>query len=529
MAASSHASTVDHALAWVMPPATTQQWLVILPVALCLIAGAGLMMLRHQIRIHPPIAIATLALLTVIDALLLWRVSVDGPITMMMGRWLPPFGIAFTVDLTGALFALAAAIVSLSGAVYALGDINGSGRRYGFYPFLLVLTAGVTGAFLTGDIFNLYVWFEVLLISSFGLLILGSEREQIDGALKYAILNLIGTTLFLIAVGYLYAIFGTLNMADIARKAGGLRDHAPLMTLATLFVLAFGMKAAAFPVNFWLPASYHTPRVVVSALFAGLLTKVGIYALLRVMVMLLPVERDTLSLVIGLAAALSMLLGALGALAQRDVRRFMGFIIIVGIGYIAAGAAIGGVAGVSAAIFYALHSIVLMTALYLVAGEMRARAGSFRLDELGGLWRVAPVFSAVALALFFAGSGLPPFSGFWPKAMLVKASIDIGAWWLAAAILISGFLITMAFGRLFLLAFWRPHPLAQDNPDAVVASPHGASEDLLRLAPIIVLTALVVVFGIFPEQLLQLCQRAAEGLSDPTAYIQSVFGQGGTP
>ena len=183
-------------------------------------------------------------------------------------------------------------------SLYALSDIDAGGRRFGFFPFLMFLMAGVTGAFLTGDIFNLYVWFEVLLISSFGLLVLGSEREQIDGAMKYAVLNLIGTTLFLIAVGYLYAIFGTLNMADIALKAAGLRDTAPLMTLAALFLLAFAMKAAAFPVNFWLPASYHTPRIVVSALFAGLLTKVGIYALIRVMVMLLPVEREALSLMI---------------------------------------------------------------------------------------------------------------------------------------------------------------------------------------------------------------------------------------
>ena len=524
MAATSHASTVDHALAWVMPAATMQQWLVILPVALCLTVGAGLMMMRHQIRWHPLVAIVSLLVLTVLDGLLLWRVSVDGPITMMMGRWLPPFGIAFTVDLTGALFALAAALVSLAGSIYALGDIGGSGRRYGFYPFLMVLTAGVTGAFLTGDIFNLYVWFEVLLVSSFGLLILGSEREQIDGALKYAILNLLGTTLFLIGVGYLYAIFGTLNMADIARKAGELRDIAPLMTLSALFILAFGMKAAAFPVNFWLPASYHTPRVVVSALFAGVLTKVGVYALLRVMVMLLPVEREALSIVIGIAAALSMLLGALGALAQRDVRRFMGFIIIVGIGNILAGAAIGGVAGVAPALFYALHSIVLMTALYLVSGEIGWRTGSFKLDRIGGLWRSAPLFSAVALALFLAGSGLPPFSGFWPKAMLVKASLDIGAWWLTASILVSGFLITMAFARLFLLGFWRPMP---DVSPAVAASAHPPKGDWVRLAPILALSVLIVGFGVFPEQLLQLCQRAAEGLADPTAYIQSVFGKGG--
>ncbi len=534
--ASPTSSTLDLSLALVMGRSTGAEWLTILPVAIGLGCGAVLMMLRHSTRVHPFIAIPGLFVMLVVDALLLAHVANQGPVTMMMGRWLPPFGIAFTVDMTGALLAFVATLVAFAGSIYALGDINLSGRRYGFYPFLMVLMAGVSGAFLTGDIFNLYVWFEVLLISSFGLLILGSEREQIDGALKYAVLNLIGTTLFLISVGYLYAVFGTLNMADIATKAGELRETAPLLTLATLFVFAFGMKAAAFPVNFWLPASYHTPRIVVSALFAGLLTKVGVYALLRVMVMLLPVEREALSLVIAIAAALTMVLGAMGALAQSDIRRFLGFVVVSGIGYMLAGAAIAGTAGLSAAIFYALHSIVLMTALYLLAGEAARRGGSYRLESLSGLWAAAPVFGGLSLALFFAGSGLPPFSGFWPKAMLVKASLDIGAWWLAGAILLSGFLTTIAFGRVFLLAYWRPSvaPEAGEGapPAGEAAAPAAASAaraPLSAILPIVGLSALIVWFGLFPEALIDLSQRAALGLADPSAYLQSVFPAGGQP
>ncbi|MHA7970273.1 Na+/H+ antiporter subunit D [Rhizobium sp. CAU 1783] len=522
--ASSTPVDLSHAL--VMVPTGAAEWLTILPVAIGLGSGALLMMLRHSTRLHPYVAILGLAVMVLVDLLLVGHVVAAGPVTMMMGRWLPPFGIAFTVDLTGALLALTAALAALAGAIYALRDIDASGRRYGFYPFLMVMMAGVSGAFLTGDIFNLYVWFEVLLISSFGLLVLGSEREQIDGAVKYAVLNLIGTTLFLISVGYLYAIFGTLNMADIAAKAGDLRETAPLMTLATLFLLAFGMKAAAFPVNFWLPASYHTPRVVVSALFAGLLTKVGVYALLRTMVMLLPVEREALSLVIAVAAALTMLLGAMGALAQSDIRRFLGFVVVSGIGSMLAGVAIAGIAGLSAAIFYALHSILLMTALYLVSGEVARRAGSYRLHDVAGLWAAAPWFSGLSLALFFAGSGLPPFSGFWPKAMLVKASLDIGAWWLAGAILLSGFLTTIAFGRLFLLAYWRP--AAGEGGSSAAAVPADRSSPAAML-PIVVLTALIVWFGFFPEALVDLSQQAATGLADPTAYFHSVFPNGGRP
>ncbi|MGL3606403.1 Na+/H+ antiporter subunit D [Rhizobium sp. G187] len=517
-------TSVDFTAALVTAPATAADWLAIMPVGLCIAAGAILMMIRHRMNWHPPVAITALALLVLNNVALLIKVGTDGPLTMMMGRWLPPFGIAITVDLTGALFALAAAIVALASALYAHVEIDRSGRRYGFYPLLMMLMAGVSGAFLTGDIFNLYVWFEVLLISSFGLLILGSEREQIDGALKYAVLNLIATTLFLIAVAYLYGIFGTLNMADIARKASTYAETAPLVTLSALFVLAFSMKAAAFPVNFWLPASYHTPRTVVSALFAGLLTKVGVYALLRVMVMLLPVERETLSFAIAVTAGLTLVLGAMGALAQNDIRRMLGFVVIAGIGNMMVGIAIGGEMAVGAAIFYALHSILLMTALYLVAGEVARIGGSFRLDRVAGLWTAAPLFSAVALGLFFAASGLPPFSGFWPKALLVKAAIDIGAWWLAACVLISGFLTTLAFGRVFLFAFWRPSA----GEGAAALPPIDATQTSWRMAPILLLSAFVIWFGLFPESLIAATQQAAAGLSDPTAYIRSVF-PGGAP
>lgn len=518
-------TSVDLAAALVLAPTPLADWLVVMPVALMIGFGAVLMMVRKSVRLHGKIAIGGLLLLVLIDACLLWRVIVEGPVTMVMGRWLPPFGIAFTADLLGAVMALAAAIAALAAAIFALHDIDASGRRYGFFPFLMLLMAGVSGAFLTGDIFNLYVWFEVLLISSFGLLILGSEPEQIDGALKYAILNLIATTLFLIAVGYLYAIFGTLNMADIARKAGTLRAEgeggAPLTSLTALFVLAFAMKAAAFPVNFWLPASYHTPRIVVSALFGGLLTKVGIYALLRVTVLLFPVEREELSLVIAISAALTMIIGGLGALAQNDIRKLAGFAVIAGIGNMLAGAAIGTPAAISGAILYALHSMVTMTVLYLVAGEAARLGKGWTLSALGGLWRTSPWFSGVSLIVFFAAAGLPPFSGLWPKVALLKASLDIGAWWLAAAILVSAFLLTLTFGRVFLLVYWRPAP-GSPTEGATGSDPVETSNWRTAL-PLAGLATLLVLFGILPEPLIDLTQQAAAGLANPTGYIESVF------
>ncbi|MGG7517183.1 Na+/H+ antiporter subunit D [Allorhizobium undicola] len=508
-------------------------WLPVLPVALGLGGGAVLMMQRRRPAHHPAIALPLLALMAFLHLALLVHVHAGGPITVMMGSWKPPFGIAFTADLTGASFALAASLVGLACGIYGLDDINTSGRRYGFYPFLLVMMGAASGAFLTGDVFNLYVWFEVLLISSFGMLILGSEREQIDGALKYAVLNLIATTLFLITVGFLYGVFGTLNMADLAIKLNGAAETAPVLTLATLFTLAFCMKAAAFPVNFWLPASYHTPRIVVSALFAALLTKVGAYSLIRVVVMLMPLEREELSLLLAAMAAATMVLGALGALAQTDLRRLLGFIVISGIGSVLAGIAIGAEQGLGAALFYALHSILLMAALYLVIGQAGRLGGSFQLTSLAGLYKKAPAFALVSLILFLAASGLPPFSGFWPKVMLLKAALDIGAWWLAAAILASGFVTTIALARVFLLAYWRGEgEISSADAGADADAGHGPQgERIFRpsrgaMVPVLMLTLPVVWFGLFPESLIGLTQTAAAGLIDPAAYIGSVFPQG---
>ncbi|MCR9139020.1 MAG: Na+/H+ antiporter subunit D [Alphaproteobacteria bacterium] len=518
--ASPEKTPVDLSLAMVTDPVALADWLVIAPLVICVLVGAVLLMVRKNTALQPMIAIPGLCLLVLVDAALLGRVLVEGPITMTMGRWLPPFGIAFTVDLLGAVLTLVAGIAALAGGIYGAGDVNDSGRRYGFYPFLFLMMAGVSGAFLTGDIFNLYVWFEVLLIASFGLLILGSERGQIDGATKYAFLNLVATTLFLIATGYLYGIFGTLNMADIATKAPQISDKAPLVTLVSLFVLAFGMKAAAFPVNFWLPASYHTPRVVVSALFAGLLTKVGVYALMRIVLLLFPAERDILAMIIALIAAATMLLGAIGALAQTDFRRLLGYLVISGIGIMFAGIALASPGGISGTVFYAVHSMVVMTALYLASGLAARVSGGFSIASTGGIYRSHVALAGITLVLFFAVSGLPPFSGFWPKVVLVKASLDVGAWWLATAILLTGFLTTIAVGRVWLLTYWRNAP----SDETAVAAPISALVDYL---PLIMLTAIVIILGVFPQQILELSQTAAEQLLNPVAYIRSVFPTGG--
>jgi multicomponent Na+:H+ antiporter subunit D len=514
---------VDTSAAMVQVPVTAADWLVIAPVVLPLMAGALLLMMRRNTALQWPISLAAALANLVLIALLLDMVAEDGPRTMTMGRWLPPFGIAFSADWTGALLALAGSVVALACVAYSAFDIDEKRNRYGFHPLLQLMMAGVNGAFLTGDIFNLYVWFEVLLISSFGLIVLGSERRQLDGAVRYAFLNLIATTLFLTATGLLYGAFGTLNMADIAIRAADMPDSAPVMTIAALYLFAFGMKAAAFPLNAWLPASYHTPRMVVAALFAGLLTKVGVYALLRTMLMLFPAAHGSLATIIAAAAIATMIVGALGALAQSDIRRLLGFLVVSGIGSMLAGLALGQGEALSGAIAYAVHSILVMAALYLAAGAASALSGSSDLNRAGGLYLASPLLAASFLVLALSLSGLPPFSGFWPKLMLVRGAIHAGEFVLAGALLFAGLLTTIAILRVWALAFWRPAPRIGDEAPAapaVLPSPLPAS----ALLPVAALAVVSLLLGLNPEPLLSLASAAADGLSNPAAYLESVFG-----
>lgn len=509
------AGTVDLSRAMMLGATNPADWLAVAPVAIPIVFGAVLLMFRHETRLQAGVAVAGLAAVFVCNVALLARILAHGPVVMTMGRWLPPFGISFAADALGASLSLVATLVALICAFYSASDIGTVGRRYGFYPFMMLMMAGVGGAFLTGDIFNLYVWFEVFLISSFGLLVLGSEHRQLDGTTKYAILNLIGTTFFLTATAMLYGAFGTLNMADIARKAGALREAAPLTTLAVFFLLAFGMKAAAFPVNFWLPASYHTPRIVTAALFGGVLTKVGVYALLRTLVMLFPPERAVLSGVIAWVAAATMFLGLMGALAQTDLRRVLGFVVISGVGVMLVGLALGTAEGLAGTIFYAFHSMIVMAALYLLAGTMRGLGGSYSLRALSGLYAGRPAVAGFALLMIFSASGLPPASGLWPKVMLVRAALDAGWPWLAFAVLATGLVTTLVLGRVFLLAVWRQ--------EAEEASAAGAGSPLPGYLALAVLSLPVLFMGLYPQPVIDIAQRAAGGILDSSTYIGTVF------
>ena len=510
---------VDYSAAMLTEPTELKIWLAVLPIVLPLLGAAITLTFRHLRAWQSFIALAFLAASTVAAVALNAVVGAEGPLVMAVGNWLPPFGIVIAVDALGALFVLLTSVVGLIGLAYARAEVESEGVRYGFYSFYLLLIAGVCGAFSTGDIFNLYVWFEVFLISSFGLIVLGGAKVQMDGAVKYGVLNLIATTIFLIAVGALYGLTGTLNMADIQTIFAD-APAGPIATIGALFVLAFAMKAAAFPLHFWLPASYPAPKIIVAALFAGLLTKVGVYSLLRVMIMLYGEAGAMFGPFVALIGVSTAILGALGALAQNDLKRVAAFLVVSGIGLMLIGFGLGTEEGLTGAVVYAAHSILVMTALFLVLGITERLAGHASLGVGANLYATHGFLATLYLVVAFAVAGLPPFSGFWAKLMLLRATLIADgtiAVLGAVAIILSGILTTIVLGRVWVLTFLRP--AAEDAPDA----PAGSSGTGAMTTSLALLAALVLGIGLFPSMLLVPAADGAAGLLDPSRYVASVL------
>jgi multicomponent Na+:H+ antiporter subunit D len=386
---------------------------------------------------------------------------------------------------------------------------------------------GVCGAFLTGDVFNLYVWFEVMLIASFVLLALGGEQAQIEGAIKYVTLNLLSSAVFLAAVGILYGVAGTLNMADLARKLAHVDQPGVVTTVSMLFLIAFGVKAAVFPLFFWLPASYHTPPAAVSAIFAGLLTKVGVYALIRVFTLIFVQDIGYTHRLILLTAGLTMVTGVLGAIAQREFRRVLSFQVVSHIGYMIMGLGLFTSMALAGSVFYIMHHIIVITSLFLVSGLAYRLRGTYDLNTLGGLYAARPMVALLFLIPAFSLAGLPPLSGFVAKLILVRAGLESQQYLIVATALGVGLLTLFSMIMIWNEAFWKraPHASspAQEGPRVSVTD--TPQEMRALLVPISALAFLTVALGLGAEGLFTLAMRAADQLLEPTAYIQAVLGE----
>ncbi len=494
--------------------------LLVLPIAIPLAAAALSFAAWRRPRVQGWIALlGGLALLGCSIALLVairrWGIQAT-----QVGAWPAPFGITFVADLFSAIMVTLAGLIGFACLVYSIPSVDQPRKAFGYYPLIHVLLAGVCGAFLTGDIFNLYVWFEVLLISSFVLLALGGERAQLEGAIKYVTLNLISSALFLAAVGILYGMTGSLNMADLSVRLDSIPRPAFVTATGLLFFMAFGIKAAVFPMFFWLPASYHTPPVAISALFAGLLTKVGVYALIRVFTLLFIRETDYTHVLILWVAGFTMVTGVLGAAAQHEFRRILSFHIISQIGYMVMGLGLFAPLALAGSIFYIAHHIVVKTNLFLVSGAVHHVEGSYELKRLGGLYRERPWLALAFLVPALSLAGMPPLSGFFAKLILIQAGLRSERYAIVAVALGVGLLTLFSMTKIWAEAFWKPRPEADHVARSEAARPIPA----MLILPIAGLAALTLAIGLWPNALLALSSEASEQLLDRSRYVRAVMG-----
>ncbi|MGD9828444.1 MAG: proton-conducting transporter membrane subunit [Hyphomicrobiaceae bacterium] len=495
------------------------QVLVVAPLLIPLLAAGLTAVLRRHLSAQRWLGLASAVALLLVAARLLWETSDGRILVAQMGNWPAPFGISLVIDLFSAIMILITGVMAVAVAIYALGPGAQVRDSAGFQPLFHSLLLGVCGAFSTGDLFNLYVWFEVMLIASFGLLVLDRTREQLDGGLRYVMLNLVGTTLFLFAVGLLYGLTGTLNLADIARVAPTLDNQGALAAVGVLLLVSFGSKAAVFPVFNWLPAAYHTASMPVAAIFAALLTKVGVYAIIRVFSLIFAHDTAFFGPVLAAVAIATMVFGVLGAASHHDVRKILSFHIISQIGYMLVGIALMTPLAIAGSILYITHHIVVKANLFLLAGAIRSEGGSFHLSRLGGLWIMAPMLAILFLVPALSLAGVPPFSGFWAKLVVIRSSLEGGAVIVAFAALSVGLLTLYSMVKIWNEAFWKVAPA-----DAATPAPLTRQERIATYVPITVLAAITLSIGLWAEPFARLSMTAAESLLDRTGYISAVLG-----
>ncbi|MBJ7341437.1 Na+/H+ antiporter subunit D [Mycolicibacterium sp.] len=520
-----------------------------LPVLIPTLAAAATLFAGRRPRLQRAIAVLALVAVVAVCAALVHLADRMGTIAVHVGGWgqsvpgMGPLGITLVVDRLSSMMLLVSAIVLLAVVFYAIGQgIRDGDERQPvsiFLPTYLVLSAGVCTAFLAGDLFNLFVGFEVLLSASFVLLTIGASTDRVRAGIAYVMVSMVSSLVFLIGLAMIYAATGTLNMAEVAVRL----DDVPSGTRSAMFavlLVAFGIKAAVFPLSTWLPDSYPTAPAPVTAVFAGLLTKVGVYAIIRAHSLLFP--GGALDNVLLVAALVTMLVGVFGAIAQSDIKRLLSFTLVSHIGYMVFGIALGSELGMSGAIYYVAHHIVVQTTLFLVVGLIERQAGASTLQRLGGLAAASPLLALVFFVPALNLGGIPPFSGFIGKVALLEAGVQeasVLAWILVGGSVVTSLLTLYVMARVWTKAFWRARAdapegeLADASPSSLIDDSeedvaYADRDDVGRmpvgmLIPTGALIAVGLALTIFAGPIFAFSERAAAEVLDRGQYISAVL------
>jgi multicomponent Na+:H+ antiporter subunit D len=487
--------------------------MVALPILIPLVTGALCLLCWGRIGLQRGVSVASGVANLVVSLTLLWSVHTDGILVSMMGNWPPPFGIALVADLLSAIMVVMSATMGLAVLLYSFGDIDRAREQWGYYPLFQLLLMGINGSFLTGDLFNLFVFFEVMLVASYVLLSLGGEPGQLQESFKYLVLNLLASTVFVASVGILYSVTGTLNMADLSQKIAQTERSGLMTALSMLFLFVFGVKAAIFPLFFWLPDAYPEPPTAISAIFGGLLTKVGVYALIRSFTLLFVQDVAFTHTLILVLAALTMIIGVLGAIVQNHFKRILSYHIISQIGYMILGLGIYTPLALAGSIFYVIHHITVKTALFLISGITERATGTQQLKDMGGLLNTYPLVATLFLVAALSLAGMPPFSGFFAKLTLLTAGMQEQQYVYVGVALAGSFLTLVSMSKIYLYVFWGETKQKRE----------GRVRQVDLLLPVTFLVLVTVSLGLVGEPVFQLSQQAAAQLFSRETYIAAVF------
>ncbi|GAF63734.1 multi subunit monovarent cation/proton antiporter MrpD subunit [Bacillus sp. TS-2] len=491
--------------------------LIMLPVIIPFFVGALLIILVRKPILQRMVSTLAMLVQLIVSIYIAMTVYLNGTISIAVGGWQAPFGIVFVGDTLATFMVVLSSVIGFVCLWFSFSTMHIERERFYFYSFYFFLLTGVNGSFLTGDLFNLFVFFEVMLLSSYALMVIGGSKFQLRETFKYAVINVFSSMILLTAIAFIYTITGTVNMAHLAQRVTELEQTGPILVVSILFFIAFAIKGAIFPLYFWLPQSYYGPPAAVTALFGGLLTKVGVYAIIRVFSLIFIHEQDfTHQSLMLILAGFTMLLGVLGAVAQFDFKKILAFHIISQIGYMLMGLGLFTATALAGAIFFIAHNMIVKTGLILYAGATEKVTGTTDLSKMGGLLKSHPFLGWSFFVMGLSIAGIPPLSGFFGKYPLILAAFTEGSFFIGFLGLFVGILTLFSMIKIFLNVFWGPEKQTNKQQE------YSIGKVITPIAPLLVITCLM---GLFAEPVYTYSLVIANELLNPSLYIDAVLGE----
>lgn len=487
--------------------------LVVLPMVIPLMVGIICIFFKPFLKLQRILSLLALVVTAGVGIYMLQIVKNEGIMRLDFGGWKPPYGILFVADSFALLLVVTASIVSVACLLYAFASIGEAREKMYFYPLVLLLIAGVNGSFLTGDLFNLFVCIEVMLLASYTLLSLGGLKGQLKATVPYVIINVLSSWFFLVAIGFLYGKVGTLNMAHLAERIGEMSGEPILIVIGLVFLLVFSLKAGLV-LYFWLPRSYSAPPTAISALFAALLTKVGIYAIFRMFTLVFASEFSTFQPIILTMAVITLIGGVLGAVAYTDIRQIGAYNVVIAVGFIIAGLGLFTEASLQGSIYYLIHDMIAKGLLFLLIGTVVTVAGTAKMDRMSGLIVNYPVLGWLFFIVMLALAGFPPLSGFIGKVLMGQGAIESGSYIMLAILFLSSLFVLYSLLRIFLSCFWGETIMSERKEVPLKKS---------WLASCLMLAFLIIALGLGAETIADYVTDAAHTLLNPEVYISAVL------